>query len=334
MQQRFSWLTTGIRYALILAIGAGSGWFLHNRLEAAPTPTIYREPEGKYRFISPLIAFSVGEKNQFPEYGSFERALQKKIEELKQTKKIHSASVYFRDMKNGHWTGVNEEELYSPASLYKVALTIAVLKKAENDSALLDERLIFRGSRATEKPDFPPMVVGKNYTIRELLERLIILSDNDAKDMLRDRIGIGAVSAVFSDFRLTEPALNETGDTMSARTYSRFFRTLYNATYLTRPSSEYALSLLSKVEFKSGIINGLPVEARALTVAHKFGYRVFEDPTEAVTQEAHDCGIVYIPERPYFVCIMTKGWQQNDLLDTIQLLSRTVYEEAVLRATE
>lgn len=114
---------------------------------------------------------------------------------------------------------------------------------------------------------------------------------------------------------------------MSARTYSRFFRALYNATYLSRVSSEYALQLLSRVEFRSGIVNGLPSEARTLTVAHKFGYRVFEDPTDAVTAEIHDCGIVYLPARPYFICIMTKGWKQTDLLDTIQRLSYTVYQE-------
>lgn len=313
--------------ATALFVGGGLGWLLHGRFAGASTPTIFREPEGKYRFISPLIAFSVGEKNEFSEYAPMERGLQTNIAELKRKGKIVSASVYFRDMQSGHWTGVNEEELYSPASLYKVALMTAVLKKAEGELALLDERIAFRGGQNREAPDNPPMEIGRSYTVRELLERLIILSDNSAKDMLRNRIGVGVVSAVFRDFRLTEPALNEVGDTMSARTYSRFFRALYNATYLSRASSEYALELLSRVEFKSGIINGLPPQARGLPVAHKFGYRIFEDPTDEVTEEIHDCGIVYLPKRPYFICIMTKGSDETSLLDAIQLLSRIAYDE-------
>lgn len=334
MHGRFSrWLIFSLQYGLVLALGMGFGWFLHNRIDAASTPTIIREPEGKYRFINPLIAFSVGEKDEFSEYSGLEHALETRIGARRQEKKLYSASVYFRDMKSGRWTGVNEEELYSPASLYKVALMIAVLKKAESEPKLLDEQLLFAGSTNLEKPDHAPVVAGTRYTVRELLERLIMLSDNDAKDLLRGRVGIEAVSAVFTDFRLSEPVLNETGDSMSARTYSRFFRTLYNATYLDRSSSEYALDLLSKVTFKSGIVNGLPPEARTLTVSHKFGYRVFEDPTDTVTEEIHDCGIVYVPERPYFVCIMTKGWNQTDLLDTIQALSRMVYEEAASSAT-
>ncbi len=83
------------------------------------------------------------------------------------------------------------------------------------------------------------------------------------------------------------------------------------------------------MEFKSGIINGLPVEARALPVAHKFGYRTFPDPLDKVTEEIHDCGIVYVPDRPYFVCIMTKGFKQTDLMDAIQAISGLVYRETI-----
>ena len=191
----------------------------------------------------------------------------------------------------------------------------------------LDERIVFKKSVSPREPNISPLEEGSAYTLRELVTRLITLSDNDARNLLRDKVGQEAVSSVFTDLRLSEPALNETGNSMSARTYSRFFRALYNATYLNRTWSEYALNLLSKVEFKSGIINGLPPEAQTLTVAHKFGYRVFPDPLDLVTEELHDCGIVYLPKHPYFVCVMTKGYDQTVLMDTIQLLSRTVYNE-------
>ncbi|KKW11712.1 MAG: Beta-lactamase class A [Parcubacteria group bacterium GW2011_GWA2_49_9] len=327
MQNCRSRFAISLGCAVFFGAGIAGGWFLRGAIAKPAEPTIFREPSGKYKFIDPLIGFNVGEKDDFKEYGDLEKKLRTKIDTLKKAVKVHSVSVYFRDMENAHWTGVNEGELYSPASLYKVALMIAVLKQADSDSSLLKKELSYTGSKSPEKPDYPPMTVGKAYTIEQLLTRLIALSDNDAKAILRDRIGQEAVSAVFADLRLSEPALSETGDSMSARLYSRFFRALYNATYLSRVHSEYALSLLSQAEFKSGIVNGLPPEARTLTVAHKFGYRVIEDPTDTVTEEIHDCGIVYTPTHPYFVCVMTKGWKQTDLLDTIQLLSRLVYEE-------
>ena len=320
-----------LRYGAVLLVGISVGWFLHRELMPSPETTILREPEGKYRFINPLIGFNPGEKKEFEEYAHLEEILENNIATLKQQGKIQSASVYFRNMENGRWTGVNEEELYSPASLYKVALMIAILKRAEDEPEILDAKVVYRGSRSTDVPDAPPMIRGASYSVRDLLERLITLSDNDAKDILRDKVGPEAVSSVFRDLQLTEPSINETGDTMSARAYSRFFRALYNATYLGRVSSEYALDLLSRVDFKSGIRNGLPSEVRTLPVAHKFGYRVFPDPIGSVKEELHDCGVVYLPEHPYFVCIMTKGSRQSDLMDAIQTLSRIVYTETIQR---
>lgn len=314
----------------MFGIGFGSAILYHART-ANVTATVLREPEGKYAFIDPLIGFNPGGKEDFPEYGGLERTLRSAIGNLERSKKVHSASIYVRDMGTGHWTGVNEEELFSPASLYKVTLMIAVLKRSEHEPRLLDERLTFKGSLSEEKPDFPPLTKGQSYTVRELLLRLITLSDNDAKDMLRERIGAAAVSEVFRDLQLSEPGLAEVGDSMSARLYSRFFRTLYNATYLNREHSEYALKLLSETHFKSGIVNGLPEDARSLPVAHKFGYRVFPDAIDGVTKELHDCGIVYVPKRPYFVCIMTKGWNQTHLMDAIQALSRTTYDSVATR---
>ncbi|MDO8593927.1 MAG: serine hydrolase [bacterium] len=315
------------RYTLVLCVGVAGGWLLHDSLNTTSAATPIREPQGKYRLIDPLIGFRVGDKSEFKEYKNLESKLTDEIALLTKKKKIHSVSVYFRDMQSGQWTGVNEEELYSPASLYKVALMMAVLKKAEGEPSLLDERIIFAKSLSAEKPDYTPMEIGRSYSVRELLTRLITLSDNDAKDLLRDRVGFESVSAVFTDLRLAEPALQEIGDSMSAQTYSRFFRALYNATYLSRADSEYALDLLSRVEFRSGIVNGLPSEARLFAIAHKFGYRVLPDALDGVTKELHDCGIVYAPEHPYFICIMTKGWENTDLYETIQALSSTAYTE-------
>ena len=121
-------LTSLVCYAFVFCLGAGVGFMLRCSSQPKETVTILREPEGKYQFISPLIGFNPGEKKEFEEYTHLEKILEDKITTLKADKKVYSTSVYFRDMESGRWTGVNEEELYSPASLYKVALMIAVLK--------------------------------------------------------------------------------------------------------------------------------------------------------------------------------------------------------------
>jgi hypothetical protein len=61
-------------------------------------------------------------------------------------------------------------------------------------------------------------------------------------------------------------------------------------------------------------------------VAHKFGERVNDDGQGHITDlEIHDCGIVYNKSGDYLLCVMTKGKQKADLLNTIQEISKLVY---------
>jgi len=46
--------------------------------------------------------------------------------------------------------------------------------------------------------------------------------------------------------------------------------------------------------------------------------------TEGV--QLHDCGIVYYPQRPYVICVMTKGRDLDVLKNVIKGISEIVYE--------
>ena len=101
--------------------------------------------------------------------------------------------------------------------------------------------------------------------------------------------------------------------------FSRFFRILYNGSYLNFEKSNKALELLTKIEFKDGLVAGLPSE---VPVAHKFGERQFGEE-----KQLHDYGIVYYPEKPYLICIMTRGKELSKLPHVISELSKVTYEE-------
>ena len=106
---------------------------------------------------------------------------------------------------------------------------------------------------------------------------------------------------------------------MTVKTYASFFRILYNGTYLTQRDSEHLLSLLSQSSFTQGLIAGLPTD---MVVAHKFGEASLPDGTH----QLHDCGIVYKPNQPYLICVMTKGTNFNTLAGVISHISKTVYK--------
>jgi hypothetical protein len=85
--------------------------------------------------------------------------------------------------------------------------------------------------------------------------------------------------------------------------------------------SEKALDSLSKTDFQSGLVKGVP---QAVTVAHKFG-----EHSDETTQnkQLHDCGIVYYPKHPYLLCVMSKGKNFEYLDNAIAAISQIVYEQ-------
>lgn len=121
------------------------------------------------------------------------------------------------------------------------------------------------------------------------------------------------------------PQPGELGDYMSPKSYAFFYRVLYGSTYLTRAMSEKALELLTTPDFTDGLVAGVPAHT---TVAQKFGEHSFEGVPDTESKQLHDCGIVYHPEHPYLLCVMTKGSDFQRLSKVIKEVSETVYTAA------
>jgi len=319
----------GLALFLGVALGVGATQIIAKLSGSTVEAYPIRESGSAYQFIHPLIGLEIGDKKDFLGYVPLEQKIEAVIAEYKRKGIIDSVGVYFRDLESAKWTGVNEDEKFAPASLYKTGLMIAYLKQAENDPTILDRKIYFKESReqALGTPDYPPIIPGQYYTVKQLIEHLIINSDNDAKDLLHDNMDQRYVNEVFTDLGLESPDTTEVGDSMSAKAYSRFFRTLYSSTYLSRTMSELALSILSKAKFNEGLVAGVP---SGVVVAHKYGFRILNQKNigeGGANMELHDCGIVYAESTTYFLCVMTKGWNPIDLKEVIASVSKATYEE-------
>lgn len=274
---------------------------------------------------NPLLECDLGE-----EYISnnsirpFRDVIGKKIEELTKDNSVSHVSYYFRDLNNGSWFGFKERETFSPASLLKVPLLMYILREAEKNSALLDTKVPYKdGIQKIEQVFVQPesaIEIGKTYTVRELLEHMIVESDNGAASVLLDFVGPDRFSSIFRELLAldTQSAIQNLNN-MSVRDYAAFFRILFNASYLQQDTSEEALRILARTRFTNGIVAGLP---DSVVVAHKFGERESEGQ-----KQLHDCGIVYKGKTPYVLCIMTRGSDYNTLARAIGELSRITYEQ-------
>jgi beta-lactamase class A len=265
-------------------------------------------------FIKPLLTVKYGDQKDFFEFAPLQKKIDDEINSIEKEKTVESVSLYFRDLNDGHWVGVNEDTKFNPASLFKIPLMIAYLKNAETDPSVLSKKLYYSESGSTV------LKTGTSYSVDELIRYMIIYSDNAAKKLLANNIQYKALSDVYSDLGLSGKESDI--EKISARSYSLFFRVLYNASYLNQEMSERALKLLNETEYKEGLVAGTPT---GVNVSHKFGEFGQMENGKLVSLEFHDCGIIYKPEHNFFLCVMTKGNNTQVMGQTISNLTKLIY---------
>ena len=279
-----------------------------------------------YNFINPLLECEVD--NSSPILKSSELKIKKTIQEdIVEKNPDADIALYYRDLKNGPAFGINEQAQYSPASLLKVPLMIAYYKYAENDPDIFKKEVLFDHASDNFTQQFQSknhIEPGKKYTIEQLMEAMIKYSDNEATNLLFQNMNSDDLNSIFSDLGISAPDMYNPDNSISVKDYASFFRILYNASYLSRTSSEKALGLLSMVEYKNGIVSGVPSNTM---ISHKFGERESLSKDGKAIRQLHDCGIVYHPDRPYLICVMTRGKNFENLSNILVDISKIIYQE-------
>jgi beta-lactamase class A len=285
----------------------------------------------QYDFIDPLIGIASSQPDS-PQYAGLQSAVSSYIVGQKR-QGLTTASVVFRDIRAGQGFVINPDELYSPASLYKVPLMMAYYDVADGDPSILNTSLTYTGRSdedATENiKSNVQLTPGRAYTVEQLIEHMIKYSDNNALTLLKNYLDSTNPSEVAKTLGYLGVPYGTDTDFLKVGTYSIFFRTLYNATYLTPNYSEKALALLTQTDFAQGIEAGVP---NVVQVAQKFGDSNLVAPDGTLQgYELHDCGIVYYPGRPYLLCVMTKGQAVEGLEASIAGISKLVYQDVERR---
>lgn len=282
-----------------------------------------------YSFTSPILdceAFEEGEETILPRKEVFS-----KVEYLKEEYNIKHISVYFRDLNNGPWLGINEKEAFVPASLLKVPLIIGLYRFSEDKKDILSKQVVV--SKEDIEIASPSQTIssslqledGDIVTIGEVARRVIQYSDNRGVPILLKNMPVSYIDDIYTSvggFTLDE--------NIRVKDYASFFRLLYNASYLNRNSSEEVLNILSNTEYNGGIVAGVPEN---IVVAHKFGEFVPADfggtglDINKDEVQLHDCGIVYYPGKPYILCVMTRGKNFKDQESAIKAISKLFYDK-------
>ncbi len=278
----------------------------------------------QFPYINPLLSVDIG-GSQFGRESSLQIELDGEVNNAIRDSKVQSASIYFRDIDPGLWVSINEQATFSPGRLLKIPIMIAYYKLAETDSSILDNTLTFNYSDAyTGGPD--PVVgnvkkleLGQSYTVDDLINRMIVNSDNDAANMLYDNIDKSTLDEIFSDLGISFKEDKDNPDVISLKQYSLFYRVLYNSTYLNRKYSSKALAVLVQSPEDIGIFSGIPKNVQS---ANRYGSRTIGN-----IFELYDCGIAYYPGHPYLLCVTAKGTSLKNIEQFFSAIGEKVYSD-------
>lgn len=323
MWQKYSKLVVPL---LALLVGAGAVLVFHPN--TSPDSKKQRCPDD-YAFINPDIDCAATDQAS-DQIESARTQVEKIVRDEQSVHHITRASVFFRDLGTRRWFGVNDDVEYYPGSLVKLPLAMGYYKLSELQPTILEEKLTIPkddtvdGNTDQHYPPEEPLQANTPYSVREMIRHMIVYSDNAAFSPLMDA-GKSFVRKSFGDLGIDEIKEGDTvtGWNTSVRTYSGALRTLYNSAYLNTHDSNEILTLLSQSTFTKGIAAGVP---GGVKVAHKFGEGtgVTADGKTA-TYVLNDCGIVYDPNGPFVLCVMTEGQDFSQMEKVIEQIASVSY---------
>ncbi|MBX7052842.1 MAG: class A beta-lactamase-related serine hydrolase [Flavobacteriales bacterium] len=275
--------------------------------------------ESQYQKIRPLLfAENACESD---ELSGLKKNLSDAISKKMTNGEVTRSAVYFRDLNHSAWTSVNGTETFHPASMLKLTVMMNVLKIAENNPNILISK--YKIDKSLDLKELTPpsqrLILGKEYTVMELLEAMMKRSDNDANALLHKIMNYDVYTEMFVNLNIPVPGPNDFYYEMNPMDLAKFYRLIYHASYLNRNASEYALKLMVDCEFKQGLQKNLP---KGADIVNKFGERMTVDGL----YQCHDSGIVYLNGQAYLLVIMTEGKQFDQLKNVVADLSGICYD--------
>lgn len=293
------WLFYIILAFILIANAASLLWYFHSRSET-------KEKEN-FSLLNPIRAM-VDKKDMIVSI----QPLRDEINAL--TAGNPDISVYFEFLNTGANITVNKEAEFFPASLSKLPLAMTVVKKIERGEWQWGNELVLM---PTDKDDrFGELYrqpIGTKFTLETLVKEMLINSDNTAYTMVLRNLEP-------DEFENTQTALGldsffSSEGKISAKNYVVILRALYNASYLSMANSEKLINLMAESHTNEFLSQGLPEN---VMFSHKVG----------ISDEKNvylDAGIVYLPNRPYFLIVMSNTANENKAKQEMKIISEKVY---------
>lgn len=243
-------------------------------------------------------------------------------------------SIYVKLLDSGEETYLNPMRQKS-ASLIKVFIMAEAFNQKNqgkldfNEVVTINKQDKYAWGALDKVPD------GTKVTVGELVEQMIVVSDNTATNILISKLGMDNVNALIKKLGCNETVLGRKmldsaaakagrENYTSPRDMAIILEKIYRKQCIDPKSDKKMMEILSKQQWNERIPGNLPHD---LKIAHKTG---------ELGGALHDCGIVFGRQHDYIICMMTKnvpdehlGYDDNNILiyNDMALISKLIWNK-------
>ena len=208
------------------------------------------------------------------------------------------ASVVVHNLSDGRYTARGETDVYYAASTFKAAVLLEAYRQREageldfDKLVTLEEKYVDNDLGTLEYLEIKP---NDQVSIRDAIKGMIVVSDTPLANLVTDHVGSNRIDATLREIGATVMTLNDRALPVTGLDLAHLMIAIASGQGVGAESRDEMLSLLSQEWFRSGIVAGMP---EGTQLAHKSGN---------LADATHDAAIVWGPDGPYVIVVMTDG---------------------------
>lgn len=313
-------LLYGVRFTILgIGLGAIAGTLIatvapYRQIERVQASSSSQE-EKAFNPLAAAMSVPLGEEIE---------PLKTKIEAIAQQNPRYDLGVFLLDLDTKAYVNWQGTKQFSAASTIKAPILIAFFQEVDARQVRLNETLIMdEESKVGESGRMQYQPVGSKFSAKETVEKMIVVSDNTATNMIIKRLGgIEALNRRFLEWGLTSTTMTEllpdvSGTNLTSPVDLANVLVMVNQGKLVSlRSRDRLLGIMKQVENRQLLPQGLEPGA---SIAHKTGN---------IGSLIADAGLIDTPTGTRYVAVVMVKREYNDrqARELIKQISKEAYQ--------
>ena len=235
--------------------------------------------------------------------------------------------VNFYDLNKNNGFSINGDKKVLSASMIKLLILTELMKKISEDKFSLSDTIMMANFMKTGGDGvLKELNAGHHFTLKELATLMIIVSDNQATNILIDFLGMENINQLGRELDLKETFLGRKMMDIEARKkgydnytcaddISLLLKLIYQEKLINKEASQLMLDILLRQQQGERLQRYLPSDIK---IAHKCG---------DLDNLENDGGIIWIGDKAYILAVLTNGMPNLQCKQTIGKISKFVYDK-------